>query len=110
MIWRNEADGLRMYDVICLSDVASLEAYAMISLVVGSSHETTPIERMIRKHFNRQQMKLTKTTMIDAYNTLHDELLACGITLQDIKFHERLTKNLETNRPVTASSSIDGYK
>jgi hypothetical protein len=35
VIWRNEADGLRMYDVICLSDVASLEAYAVISVVVG---------------------------------------------------------------------------
>lgn len=65
---------------------------------------------MIRKYYNRQQVKPTKTAVIDAYNTLHDEFLACGVTLQDIKFHERLSKDLKTNRPVTASSLVNRYK
>lgn len=42
--WRNEADGLRMYGAICLSDIASLEAYILMSLVVGSFQATTPKE------------------------------------------------------------------
>lgn len=41
---RNEAQGLSMYDATFLSDIASLEAYIRISLVVGSFHETTPNE------------------------------------------------------------------
>ena len=41
---RNEARGLSMYGATSLSDIASLEAYILISLVVGSFHETTPNE------------------------------------------------------------------
>lgn len=49
VVWRKVAVGLRMNDVIYGIERARRDANALISGVVGSSHETTPFNRGVSR-------------------------------------------------------------
>lgn len=57
------------------SYLARIDAEFLISGVVGSSHETTPVVVLENKREREPRDELTECPMIDPYNRLNDELL-----------------------------------